>query len=33
MLTKELINKEFEKVGTIQYDWSKKDFEKTRKNA
>ena len=23
MLTKELINKEFEKVGMIQYDWSK----------
>lgn len=23
MLTKELINKEFQKVGTIQYDWSK----------
>lgn len=23
MLTKELIKKEFEKVGTIQYDWSK----------
>lgn len=23
MLTKELINKEFEKVGTIQYDWGR----------
>ena len=23
MITKELINKEFEKVGTINYDWSK----------
>lgn len=23
MLTKEIINKEFEKVGTIQYDWSR----------
>ena len=23
MLTKELINKEFEKIGTIQYDWSR----------
>ena len=23
MFTKEIINKEFEKVGTIQYDWSR----------